>query len=293
MRGRAPDARLILVVVVLLGLVALASRPSSSPATGALPAPAWIGVASDTITQALLIVLLVAALAATAINVWAVLPLPRGGLRNRPFSASIAAYLYFAAAICFLILLRERLPRPQTAATGSGGAGFGLGNGSALSGSHAVSWLSFLIALAIMGVAGGQFVRWWRSIGGSGVAGNRGARSAEEAGDRVAAAIDDSLDQLRAETDPRRAVIAVYARLEADLKTVGRPRQPAEAPLEYLARILSGVNVGPASLRRLTDLFEWAKFSQHTVEPSMKEEAIAALLQVRADLSDAPLRIAR
>jgi Domain of unknown function (DUF4129) len=76
------------------------------------------------------------------------------------------------------------------------------------------------------------------------------------------------------------------------LKAVGRPRQPSEAPLEYMARILSTFSVGSASLRRLTDLFEWAKFSQHAVEPFMKEEAIDALQRVRADLSNTPVGVA-
>lgn len=291
MQPRAPDARLILVVLLLLGLVALASRPATS-AGGELSAPEWIGVASDTITQALLIVLLVAALAATAINLWAILPLPRGVPRSRPFSASITAYLYFAAAVCFLILLRERFPRPPTAPAQSSGDGLGLGNATAPLSGHAISWLSFLMALAIILAAGGLFVRWWRATGGSAAGGRRASASAETV-NRVAAVVDDSLDRLRAEADPRRAVIAAYARLEADLKAVGRPRQPAEAPLEYLARILSGFGVGAAALRRLTDLFEWAKFSQHAVDQSMKEDAIAALLQVRADLSGSPVRLAR
>jgi ribulose bisphosphate carboxylase small subunit len=58
-----------------------------------------------------------------------------------------------------------------------------------------------------------------------------------------------------------------------------------------MARILSSFSVGSASLRRLTELFEWAKFSQHAVDASMKEEAIDALQRVRADLSNAPVRV--
>lgn len=288
MQRRAPEARLILVVVLLLGLVALASRPSSLGSTGGLAAPAWISVASDTIVQALLILLMVAALTATAINLWATFPLPRGVPRRRPLSASLAAYLYFAAAICVLILLRERLRLARVAPGGSTGGAFGIGTLSTPFSSHAITWLSFLIALAIIAAAGGLFLRWWRSS----AAGDRAAPSAAESKTRVVAAVEDSLVQLLAETDPRRAVIAAYARLEAELKAVGRPRHPSEAPLEYMVRILSDFSVGSASLRRLTDLFEWAKFSQHAVDPSMKEEAIAALQGVRADLSNAPVRTA-
>ena len=56
-------------------------------------------------------------------------------------------------------------------------------------------------------------------------------------------AVDESLDDLRAEPDPRRAVIAAYARLERVLAAHGLPRKPAEAPLEYLGRMLAELSV--------------------------------------------------
>jgi hypothetical protein len=100
----------------------------------------------------------------------------------------------------------------------------------------------------------------------------------------LAAAMDQSLDDLRAEPDPRRAVIKAYARLERVLAGHRLPRRAAEAPLEYLARMLDDLSVRPEAARRLTNLFERAKFSQHAVGPEMKEEAISALETVRDDL---------
>ena len=100
----------------------------------------------------------------------------------------------------------------------------------------------------------------------------------------VAQAVDESLDDLRAEPDPRRAVIAAYARLEAVLAAHGLPRKPAEAPLEYLGRMLAELSVSDRAARALTDLFERAKFSQHVVGAEMKDEAIDALETVRDDL---------
>lgn len=100
----------------------------------------------------------------------------------------------------------------------------------------------------------------------------------------VAQAVDESLDDLRAEPDPRRAVIAAYARLERVLAGHGLPRKPAEAPLEYLGRMLAELSVSDRAARALTDLFERAKFSQHAVGPEMKDEAIDALETVRDDL---------
>jgi uncharacterized membrane protein YidH (DUF202 family) len=97
----------------------------------------------------------------------------------------------------------------------------------------------------------------------------------------------ESLDDLRAERDPRRAVVAAYARLERTLAAYGVPRAAAEAPAEYLARILTELEVSHDSAGRLTALFERAKFSQHEVDASMKEEAIDALETARRELAEA------
>ena len=79
-------------------------------------------------------------------------------------------------------------------------------------------------------------------------------------------------------------MIAAYARLERVLAAHGVPRNPAEAPLEYLGRMLAELSVTDRSARALTDLFERAKFSQHDVGTEMKDEAIDALQTVRDDL---------
>ena len=97
-------------------------------------------------------------------------------------------------------------------------------------------------------------------------------------------ALDESLDDLRTEPDLRRAIVAAYARMEIALGVAGLPRRPAEAPLEYMARALQSLDTSAAAVRRLTDLFEWAKFSHHTPEPGMRDEAIDALVAVRDEL---------
>lgn len=99
-----------------------------------------------------------------------------------------------------------------------------------------------------------------------------------------AAALDDSIDDLRDEPDVRRAIVAAYARMEGSLAAAGLPRRQAEAPLEYLARVLVTLDVRKDAVVRLTDLFEWARFSHHEPEPSMRDEAIDALVAVRDEL---------
>ena len=98
------------------------------------------------------------------------------------------------------------------------------------------------------------------------------------------AALDESLADLRAEPDPRRAIIAAYAHMERALAAAGLPRRPAEAPLEYLERALLELAATAASARRLTDLFRIAKFSDHALDAQAKEDAIDALEAVRDEL---------
>ncbi len=101
--------------------------------------------------------------------------------------------------------------------------------------------------------------------------------------------LDETLDDLRAEADPRRAVIAAYARMERALGAYGLPRSPSEAPDEYLQRIFGDLEVSRLATSRLTALFSWAKFSGHDVAPEMKQEAIEALEAVREELRAAEI----
>jgi hypothetical protein len=105
-----------------------------------------------------------------------------------------------------------------------------------------------------------------------------------EDSDALAAALDESIDDLRADPDLRRAIIAAYARMEAALGVAGVPRRPSEAPLEYLERALLTLHASAEAVRRLTDLFEWARFSHHEPEPSMRDDAVDALVAVRDEL---------
>jgi hypothetical protein len=111
---------------------------------------------------------------------------------------------------------------------------------------------------------------------------------ADDTAEAVAAILDDTLQDIRDERDPRRAVVAAYARMERALAAHGLPRQRSEAPAEYLERALEELSASASSASRLTRLFEWARFSDHPVEPGMKEEAIQALEAVRDELT-APL----
>src|SRR5439155_19740037 len=84
----------------------------------------------------------------------------------------------------------------------------------------------------------------------------------------------DTLDDLRAENAPRKAVIRTYARMEQTFAAYGVPREEAETPLEYVERVLARLSVSSSATRRVTQLFARARFSRHEIDVSMKAEAI-------------------
>lgn len=105
----------------------------------------------------------------------------------------------------------------------------------------------------------------------------------------LAEALDETLDDLRAEQDPRRAVIAAYARMERVLGRHGIPRRRFEAPHEYLARVLSDLTRRSRAAERLTELFERARFSTHEIGPDAKDDAIEAVEDLQSELEAAEL----
>jgi hypothetical protein len=101
---------------------------------------------------------------------------------------------------------------------------------------------------------------------------------------RVYSLLGDTLEDLRREPDSRKAVIAAYARMELGLGALGIDQRRSETPFEYLARVLQAVSVSGPAARRLTDLFERAKFSPAAVAPDMKGAAIDALSAIREEV---------
>jgi hypothetical protein len=140
-------------------------------------------------------------------------------------------------------------------------------------------WPVLWVAVALIVAAIVAYV-WYRRTHPSTLAPLRKLTPAEE----MAATISDAIDDLEAEPDPRRAVIAAYARMEAAFGRQGLRRRPSETAIEYLGRILLGLGSRSDAVTRLTGLFEQAKFSRHDIDLSMKTDAIDALRTIRADL---------
>lgn len=98
-------------------------------------------------------------------------------------------------------------------------------------------------------------------------------------------AVEESLEDLRGEPDPRRAVIAAYRRMEATLAEAGLARRDWEAPREYAGRVHNHLELSARPLETLTALFERARFGVGAVDERLRERAIAALMELRDEVA--------
>ncbi len=137
--------------------------------------------------------------------------------------------------------------------------------------------LTLLAAVLLVGLA--LAGSWWLR--------RRRAAAARPLSALLAESLDQGLGDLDDGGEPRRAVIATYARMERVLAAHGLPRDPAEAPHEYLGRVLAALRVSGPAASRLTGLFEQARFSRGTVDETMRVEAMGALGRLRDELEAA------
>jgi hypothetical protein len=274
-----PLALLVTVLVAVVALVARGRPLGSGPGrSGGLPLSFWDYVYTTTVIVAVPILMLVGI---------AALFLRRRSGKRRTTREYILHFAVFVAVMLLLELvfvhylhlrIHGHLQGREPVNTGP------LGETNPLTGPHRgrpqalhFRWGELAIVLAllfVLAVAAAILARRSRPP----------RRRLELAPEVLAAALDESLDDLRADPDLRRAIVAAYARMETALAAAGLPRLPAEAPLEYVERALLTLDASAAAVRRLTDLFEWARFSQHEPEPSMRDDAVDALVAVRDEL---------
>lgn len=113
------------------------------------------------------------------------------------------------------------------------------------------------------------------------------SRTPPETTKEVVAALDAGLVDLSdADTDPRRAVIACWVRLEQTAESAGVPRQVGDTPTDLVTRLLSaGHPVSADVLARFADVYREARYATHTVDERMRQQARDALQRLRAELT--------
>jgi hypothetical protein len=275
MHGRSVGARAAAAGGAVVALVLLASLAGRHPAwsTG-VGRRSFVSGAGHAFT----VVLLVVALA----SVVACVRLARQRRRQRLTRADLRAALALLLGILLALLLARGLHHGQS----GGGPGHPLpassqhGGGGGVHGVHwsDARWILVLPLLALFVLAAASYARARRRRPPP-------PEVAEPVAEAVVAVLEEALDDLGDERDPRRAVIAAYARMEDVLAEHGLERRPAETPYEYLARVLTELRASERSARRLTELFEWAKFSTHEVSERMRADAIGCLTRLRTEVA--------
>jgi hypothetical protein len=108
----------------------------------------------------------------------------------------------------------------------------------------------------------------------------------------VVAAVDAGLEDLSdADRDPRRAVIACWLRLEEAAQAAGIPRGVADTSTDLVTRLLTGGADGSRRvvsadvLAGFAEVYREARYATHTVDERMREQARAALIRLRAELT--------
>jgi hypothetical protein len=103
--------------------------------------------------------------------------------------------------------------------------------------------------------------------------------------DEAIGALDDALADLERIREPGLAVRLAYSRAQTGFGRDDIARRPVETEGEYLARLLSRLGVSAEAMRRLTDLFEQARFSRHQIDEDMRRAAVDAFTAVRDELT--------
>ena len=291
--GRVPRgaraAAVAVVITALLAVAALASRARAPAAGKSAPAQTPYDQIVDYLTVFGLLLLPLGAV----LIVWAAF-LQRGqsiGTRQTGWKSTLRTVGVVAVVLTLVVVVVRQLndlgwrPRstPDATQTAPGTTTGGSQQPSRRASREDPGWLPFLVVGSVVFAFG-------VAVAGTVVVTRRrrtGLLPPAAATAVVAGALGDMLAELRAERDPRRAVIRAYSGMERTLGARGLPRHAYEAPFEYLERILTGVQASAHSVGRLTNLFERARFSEHPIDTAMKGEAIDALVALRGELEAA------
>lgn len=274
--GRILAAGLVgLVLVAAIGLASRANTPAGGGDTRS--------ISQDILLEYALLLLVALAVVVVPVAVYLFVAGRREEIQSLPtrknWAPAVLATMIGLSVVAVLLLryLHDHRGRHNNPISQLAGLAH---QGTKTAGAVRFDWGPVIVVSTLMvfalGVVGWMIVQYRKS-----------EPEAESVAEELVLALERTIADLRAEPDPRTAVIAAYAQMELALAEAGLPRNPAEAPREYLGRVLPEVGAQNRSVTRLTGLFERAKFSPHTIDAAMKEEAIRALESLRDDLRSA------
>ncbi|MGZ4279072.1 MAG: DUF4129 domain-containing protein [Solirubrobacteraceae bacterium] len=203
---------------------------------------------------------------------------PRAGFAVRVLAACVP--LFILGLFVYVAVHPKPIPRPaRGTATHTGGAARRAPRSAPIAPARGPSiWPPIVVLLAAAGAGAGAYALVLRRRRRDGPPPPRRSRGGTDG------AAPDLIDPTRV-ADPRAAVVAAFARLEAELEAVGLPRRAGEGPLEFTARIAAGRPSLARPVRQLARLYAPARFSDHAVDEGMRRDALVALDAVRHDLA--------
>lgn len=145
--------------------------------------------------------------------------------------------------------------------------------------------LCALMVLAVLVLLGVLALREWLAERTVPLTATDAPPTEEETERRVRAAVDAGLSELDdADADPRRAVIACWVRLEAAAAAAGTTRSVGDTSTELVSRLLEQHQVSAPVLDALAEVYREARFATHPVGTATRDQARAALRQLRDEL---------
>jgi hypothetical protein len=187
--------------------------------------------------------------------------------------------LYFVALAYLLSRSGISLDGIMALASGAGAVGGPAAPGPAAeSAPPLVTWSFGILALgAGLGALG---LAMWIALGAR-LAQRRADGEGETMRAPLGAAVDDSTEDLRSDPDARRAIVRCYARFERAAADSGVERKPWSTPMEFMREALRRLPDPRRAVPTLTGLFELARFSQHPLGPTERDQALEALDEIR------------
>jgi hypothetical protein len=285
--------------ILVLGLLLVAAVAGASSGTNLGASSLRSGPASDVLSVAVTLGFLLAATAA-AVFIWALATRERGasvagGRERTPFWRRMLAGLFLGLLVGTVIAfahrrtqhlhlpsaLRSAIPHPATSSTST---------------VH-FSATASISTIVVVAVVAATFLAWsylsarrrgrgWKLSGLLFGANPPVREAAGESEARLAEALAAvRIPDPEEETNPRAAVIAAYVAMTYAAAAAGARRRGDETPSEFLQRLLDSLGASHEAARRLTLLFETARYSTKVFEETRRSDAIEALRQIRAELS--------
>ena len=140
--------------------------------------------------------------------------------------------------------------------------------------------IATVVGLLVAGWQRRPRLRWQRRAAGDG--------DFDALPDVAAAVVDEAVAQHAAllRGAPRNAIVRCWLRLERDVATAGLSRRPADTSVEFTERVLARYTVDPEAIRELAALYREARFSEHPLDESSRQAALAALDRLHQALID-------